>query len=110
MEGRKGVAGLPAGSVEGETHESSTDETGNGDGHDPGEEEEANSLPVDGPQGAVAETDTDGGTGDAHGGGDGELVLGEDEDGDGGAEFHGGTTGGGVVGQLVAHNWWIVSM
>ena len=104
MEGRKCFGNLPAGRVESEAHETSTDETGNGDRHDPGEEQEANSLPVDGAPCAVAETDTDGGTGDAHGRGDGQLVLREDEDGDGGAKFHGGTTGGGVVGQLVAHD------
>ena len=90
--------------VEGETHEASTDETGDGDGHDPGEDEEENSLPVDGLEAAVAETDTDGGTGDTHGGRDGELVLGEDEDSDGSTHLHGGTTRRRVVGDLVTHN------
>ena len=105
MEGRNGAAGLPAGSVEGETHESSTDETGNGDGHDPGEEQETHTLPVDGLEGTVAQANTDSGTGDAHGSGHWQLVLGEDEDGDGGAHLHGRTTGRGVVGDLVAHDY-----
>jgi hypothetical protein len=30
--------------------------------------------------------------------------LGEDEDGKGGTHFHGGTTAGGVVGDLVTHD------
>lgn len=53
--------------------------------HDPGEEQEAHTLPVDGFESSVAETDTDCGTGDAHGCGDGKFVLREDEDGDGSA-------------------------
>lgn len=56
--------------------------------HEPGEHEQAHSLPVHSPESAVAETDTDGGTGDAHGGGDGERVLAEDVHGDGSANFH----------------------
>lgn len=100
----KRLAGLPGGGVDGKSHEAAADETGNGDGHDPREEEKAESLPVDGPPGTVAETDTDGGAGDAHGGGDGEGVLGEDENGDGGTHLHGGTTARGVVGELVTHD------
>lgn len=53
--------------------------------HDPGEEQESHTLPVDGFESPVAETDTDCGTGDAHGCGDGKFVLREDEDGDGSA-------------------------
>jgi hypothetical protein len=70
----------------------------------PGEEQETNTLPVDSLEGSVAETDTDGGTGDTHGGGHWQLVLREDEDGDGGTHFHGGTTRWGVVGDLVTHD------
>jgi hypothetical protein len=55
-------------SVEDDAHGQTTDGTGDGDGHDPGEDEETDSLPVDGLDGAVAETDPDGGAGDAHGG------------------------------------------
>jgi hypothetical protein len=98
------VSCLEVRGVESETHETSTDETGDGDGHDPGEDEEEDSLPVDGLEAAVAETDTDSGTGDTHGGRDGELVLREDEDSDGSTHLHGGTTAGRVVGDLVTHN------
>lgn len=53
--------------VEEYAHEHTADGAGDGDGHDPGDDEEADSLPVDGLEGAVAETDADGGTRDAHG-------------------------------------------
>lgn len=91
--------------VESKSHKTSTDKTGDGDGHDPGEDEKENSLPVDSLDAAVAETDTNGGTSDTHGGGDGELVLREDEDSDGSTHLHGGTTTGRVVGDLVTHNY-----
>jgi hypothetical protein len=79
------------GSVEDDGHGNTTDGSSDGDGHDPREDEETDSLPVDGLDGAIAETDTDGGTGDAHGGGDGEGVLRKDEDGKRGTHFHGAT-------------------
>lgn len=91
-------------SVQGKTHEETTNQTSDGDSHDPGEDEKANSLPVDSLETAVAQTDSDSSSGDAHGGGNGQLVLGEDEDSDGSAHLHGRATAGGVVGQLVAHN------
>lgn len=87
------------------THQTSTNGASDGDGHDPGKQQEADTLEVDSLQGTVAETDADGGTGDTHGGGDGEGVLGEDEDGEGGAHLHGGTTAGRVVGDLVTHDY-----
>lgn len=90
--------------VQRETHQDTADQASDGDGDDPRKKQEANSLPVDSLEGAVAETDADGGASDAHGGRHGEGVLGEDEDGDGGAHFHGGTTRWGVVSKLVAHN------
>jgi hypothetical protein len=90
--------------VKGKGHKTSTDETGDGDGHDPGENEEEDSLPVDSLDATVAETDTDGGTSDTHGGRDRKLVLREDKDGDGSTHLHGGTTAGRVVGDLVTHN------
>lgn len=91
-------------SVDHESHQATSNETGDGDGHDPGEEQETDSLPVDGLVGSVAETDTDGSTCNAHGCRDGELVLREDEDSDGGTHFHGGSTRWGVVGDLVTHD------
>lgn len=91
-------------SVKEKTHQDTTEGTGDGDGHDPGEDQEANTLEVDGLESAVAEADTDGGSGDAHGGGYRQRELGENEDGDGGAHLHGAATAGGVVGNLVAHD------
>jgi hypothetical protein len=91
--------------VESKTHETSTDKTGDGDGHDPREDEKENSLPVDSLDTAVAETNTDGSTSDTHGGRHGELVLREDKDSNGGAHLHGGTTAGRVVGDLVTHDY-----
>ena len=70
----------------------------------PGEEQKTNSLPVDSLEGAVAQTNSDGSTGDAHGGGDRELVLREDKDSDGGAHLHGAAARGRVVRDLVAHD------
>lgn len=91
-------------SVEHKTHQAATDETGDRDGEEPRDDEQANTLPVDSLKGAVAETDTDSGASNAHGGRDGEGVLREDEDGDGGAHLHGGATAGRVVGDLVTHD------
>ena len=54
------------------------------DSHDPGEEQESNTLPVDSFERSVAETDTDCGTSDAHRGGNWKLVLREDKDRDSG--------------------------
>lgn len=77
--------------VEEQTHEHTADGAGDGDSHDPGEDEKADTLEVDSLEGAVAETDADRGTGDAHGRRHGQRILREDEDGDGGAHFHGAT-------------------
>lgn len=93
------------GGIEGKGSKAATNKTSNRDGHDPREDEETDSLPVDGLEGAVAETDTDGRASDAHGSGNGQLVLGEDENGDGGSHLHGGATTGRVVGDLVTHNY-----
>lgn len=61
-------------------------------------------MPVDGLEGTVAETDTDGGASDAHTRRDRELVLGEDEDSDSGTHLHGATTRRRVVSDLVTHD------
>lgn len=95
---------LPVRSVNSQGHEAAANETGNGDGHDPGEEEEADTLPVDGLEGAVAEADADGRARDAHGRRHGQRVLREDQDGDGGPQFHGRAAARRVVGELVAHD------
>ncbi len=91
------------GGVEEDSHQAATDETGNGDGHEPGENHEEDRLPVDSLGASVAQTDTDGGTSNAHGRENGKGLLGEDEDGDGGTHLHGRTTAGGVVSDLVTH-------
>ena len=76
------------GSIKDQAHDDPSEGTSDGDGSDPGEEEEADPLEVDRLEGAVAEPDADGGAGDAHGGRDGQGELGEEEDGDGGAHLH----------------------
>ncbi len=92
------------GSVEDDTHGKTTNGTGDGNGHDPGEDKETNSLPVDSLDSPVAETDTDGSTSDAHGCRDRERVLGEDQDGEGSTHLHRATTRRRVVGDLVTHD------
>ena len=62
-------------SIEDHAHEDSSESAGDGDGEDPGEDQQADSLPVDCLQGAVAKTNTDGSPGDAHRGRDGEREL-----------------------------------
>lgn len=79
--------------VEEETHKHTAESTCNRDRHDPCSDEQADTLPVDSLVSAVAETDTDGGTGDAHRGRNGEGELGKDEDGDRGAHFHAAAAG-----------------
>ena len=91
-------------SIQKERHEHASECPRNRDGSHPRQSQQTNPLEVDSLESSVTQTDTDSRTGDAHGGGDGEGVLGEDEDGDGGAHFHGATSAGGVVGDLVAHD------
>lgn len=92
-------------SVEEEGSQAAANKSGNGNRHDPREDEEADSLPVDSLESAVAETNTDGGAGNAHGSRDGKLVLGEDKDSDGSTHFHGRATARGVVSDLVTHDY-----
>lgn len=91
-------------SVEDDTHGKTTNSTGNGDGHDPREDKETNTLPVDSLDGAVAKTDTDSGASDAHRCRNGKGVLREDEDGKSSTHLHGATTRRRVVGDLVTHD------
>ena len=83
---------VEVGSVENDTHGKTTNGTGNGDGHDPGEDKETNTLPIDSLDGTVAETNTDGSTSDAHGCRDGKGVLREDENSKRSTHLHGATT------------------
>jgi len=95
---------LPVRSVDCQRHDATTNESSNRDGHDPRKEQEADSLPVDSLEGAVAKTDSDSCASDAHRGRDWESILREDKNGDGGAHLHGRTTAGGVIGEFVAHD------
>jgi hypothetical protein len=76
-------------SIEEQAHKYSTESTGNGDSGNPRKDKEANSLEINGFNGAIAETDADGGASNAHGSGDGEGILREEKDCDGGTHFHG---------------------
>ena len=90
--------------VKHDAHGQTTDGTSDGNGQDPGEDEQAHTLPVHGPDVAIAQTDTDGGASNAHGSRHGERELREHEDGDGGAHLHGRASARRVVGELVAHD------
>lgn len=91
-------------SIEEQAHEDSTESAGDGDCKEPCEEEEADSLEIDGLQGAVAEADTHSSTSDAHRGRDGKRILGEDEHGDGGTHFHRASSTRRMVCDLVTHD------
>ena len=52
--------------IEDQAHDATTNKTSDRDGHDPGENQESNTLPIDSPEGAVAQTDAHSGAGDAH--------------------------------------------
>lgn len=91
--------------VEEETHENPAQRAGNGDGGDPGDDEQADTLEIDGLQCAVAEADTDGGAGNAHRCRHGERELRKDQYSDGGAHLHRAATAGGVVCDLVTHDY-----
>lgn len=62
-------------------------------------------MPIHSLQGSVAKTNTNSGTGDAHGRRYRKRELREDENGDGGTHFHGTATGWGVVRDFVAHDF-----
>lgn len=63
----------PAGSVDDDTAEAARDDASDGEGDDPAHVDPGNHAPVDGSPGTRAETDTNGSTGDALSGGNGEL-------------------------------------
>lgn len=67
----------PAGSVEDDASKATAEDTGNGEGDDPTTVDPADHAPVDRAPGTGAETDTNDGTSDALGGGDGKLCQGE---------------------------------
>ena len=69
------VLKAPAGSVDDESAHATGDDTGDRQGHDPTHVDPGHHAPIDGPPGAGAETNTDGGTSDALSGGDRELCI-----------------------------------
>lgn len=91
--------------IENQPHQATSHSSRNRDSHDPTQAKEEDTLPVHRAEGSVAETDTDSGTGDAHGRRHRQLVLREDEHRDGGAEFHRAASAGGVVGDFVTHDY-----
>ena len=80
---------LEMGRVEEQPHEHTADGAGDGNGHDPRQQQQADSLKVDRLERAVAQTDTDRRARDTHGRRHGEGELREDQDRDGGTHLHG---------------------
>lgn len=95
---------LEARGVENNGHGQTREEGCDGNRHDPRQEEQADSLPVDCLESSVHQTNTNGGTSDAHGGTDWQLVLREDQDGNGSAQLHRGASRRAVVSDLVTHD------
>jgi hypothetical protein len=56
------------GGIKDKTHKTSPESTSDRDGENPGREQKGHTLEVDSLERTVTETDTDGGTGNAHGG------------------------------------------
>ena len=101
---RETLFGLEVRGIKHQTHQYTPKRSSNRNSSNPRKKQEANSLEINSLQRAIAETDTDGGAGDAHGCRDGKGELREDEDGDSGAHFHGAASAGGVVSDFVAHD------
>lgn len=91
-------------SIQDQSHETSGKGTSDGNGHNPRNQQETDTLPVDSLESAVAESNTDSSTGDTHGRRNGQGKLGEDQNSDGSAHFHGRATGRRVVGDFVTHD------
>jgi len=91
-------------SVEKQTHQATGEGASDRDGHDPGEKEQTDTLPVDSLVGTVAKTDTDGSSSDTHGCGDWKSELRKHEDSDGSTHLHRASSTWGVVGDLVTHD------
>lgn len=96
--------GLEMGSVKEDAHETTREGSGDRDGHDPAHENPSDSSPVGRADITVAKRNANGGTDDAHGGGDGDAKLSGQDDGDGRGEFHGETAGRGHEGDAVTED------
>lgn len=90
--------------IDEQAHQHTSESASNRDSKDPADQKESDSVPVDGLECAVTETDTDGGAGDAHRCRNGERKLRKEKDSNGGTKFHRGTSARGVVGNLVSHD------
>lgn len=90
--------------IQNQPHQTSGQRSCNGDRHDPSQSQQSHPLPVDGLEGAIAQTDPDSRACNAHGRRHGQLVLTEDKDCNGGAQFHRAPTAGRVVGDLITHD------
>jgi hypothetical protein len=93
---------LEMGRVERHNHEQTRNETSTRQGDDPTGEDEADLLPVDSLEVKVAEGNTNRGTSQTLGSGDGESETRSEENGDGGAELHAETTRRRDLGDFVA--------
>ena len=91
-------------SIEEETHNHPRQGPSNRDSQDPRQQQQANTLKVDGLDGAIAQSHPDGGARDTHGGRHGQRELRKDKHGDGRAHLHGAAPAGRVVRDLVAHD------
>ena len=90
--------------VKDDSSQASRGSSDDGNGQDPPHHDPSESSPVERLQVAVAERDSEGRTGDAHGRRDGEGVLGSEEDGDGGSELHRESSRGRVQGESVSED------
>lgn len=91
-------------SVEENTHQAPAKSGDNRDSSDPSNIDPTNGPPVGSPKVTVAKRDANGGTSDAHRGGDGDTELRGKDDGDRGRKFHGETARGGVQGDAVTED------
>ena len=91
--------------IDEQSHQDSTQRARDGNRHDPRQQQQPDSLEVDGLERAIAQSHADGSARDAHGGRHRQRVLREDEHRDGGSHFHRTTATRRVVGDLVAHDY-----
>lgn len=64
---RKTAPKLKMRRIDKQPHQTTTDSSSDGNRHDPGQDQEPDTLEVDGAEGTVAQANADGGAGNAHG-------------------------------------------
>lgn len=74
--------------IQQDPHYQTSKSASNRDSKNPRDAKKTDSLPVDCSEAAVAQTNTDSGTGDAHRSRDWKLEMGKHEDGNSGAHLH----------------------